>query len=257
MAAADADANRFAERTCSICLEEFKNPSETGKCLPCGHWYCNPCVARIPGPDRKCPDCRRPIELPGLVPPQPVAPRSVLPLELIARARNALHETLSYMPGTPEYIKPRRCRMWRPAEPARPGKVCGMPATGVPMTSKTACGIYFHRKQILREEQPNLNWRHVSHFAREPSRPAIGTYTCQAMIGMRQATPLRQCALLADNRETGLCRRHCEQVLGMKSVPHGYRKNASDEERIKAFIESVRGSSSSSSSSSSAVNNLK
>ena len=45
-----------AQRECPLCMEE-ERPRDTAL-VPCGHTYCAPCVAALPG--RECPDCRTP-----------------------------------------------------------------------------------------------------------------------------------------------------------------------------------------------------
>ena len=80
-------ASSALKAECTICLDVIVDPAV----IPCGHVFCTPCVQVAIESQHKCPLCRAPCSMKGIVSLKQIAPT--------AMARNALMTTMTTAPG--------------------------------------------------------------------------------------------------------------------------------------------------------------
>lgn len=203
------DESKFAEQACPICLGDFKNPQDTGSCLPCSHWFCRSCVMRLT--KRECPLCKRPIDL--ICPPVPAPVIRPADAAQFQGDIAILDDDLSLSPPF------RRCRMWLLGQPSVSPRPCRKPATWRDHSNRAFCG--HHARPLLMHKDTT-----------------DGTLKCEAMTGRIKPRPARRCNSLADGR-TGLCFTHNRDILGTGTLPPSYRENLRDDNKINLAIASV------------------
>lgn len=215
----------FKEQECSVCLERFNNPQEQGSFLPCGHWFDSACIASLPSePEKVCPQCRKPIVIPGAVSVPQIGVNHLYPVQ-----QGMFNFSFGFAPMPMSPPMPQCC-MWKPPQPSKPARWCDMPA----------------KKEAILRDQAGPSFFYCSLPGHGSGRDKLvvafqapSDKKCQHLIGARPATPARQCAARATNATTELCSAHCHDVLG-RVVDTDYHANADDKQMIKAMIDSVR-----------------